>query len=238
MRLRIGTTSKLDGIPTTGFLRELTCERSAPCYTKGCYASGLMYRRNLWETLRENTLLWRTDPQDYEKQFREYLEAHRPSYFRLLTFGDFPDQEYVDMLKRVAVDFRSTHFLANTKKYNFDYTKMPDNLTIILSEWGSYKPSEKISLPRAIVLFDLAQPLPAGRKYFACPEKCTGCFHCFGLRPDEAVVLPYRQKKRLLELFTHKKVEFVLDEKNFAYYCREKLTNSGEKGNMERRAAK
>ena len=57
------------------------------------------------------------------------------THFRIHESGDFYNQAYLDKWIEIANQLPDTQFLAFTKSFHLDYSRMPSNLTIIWSVW-------------------------------------------------------------------------------------------------------
>ena len=131
---------------------EGSCRKDAPCWT-----SGLCYARKAWrqypnvrEAWTRNWDLWKENPAEFEDQVNAYVSEKKPPRFRWHSGGDIPDQNYFDMMVRVATKNPGTKFLAFTKRYGLDLDHKCDNLSIVLSRWpGLEFPEELDDKPQA-----------------------------------------------------------------------------------------
>ena len=100
------------------------------------------------------------------------------------------------MMVRVALEVPGTRYLCFTKKYELvnDFlaagNSIPDNLTIVLSAWGDWKPDNPYNLPMAYVkLKKQESDIPADAK--ECPSFCGKCAatknSCWNLKCGESV---------------------------------------------------
>ena len=188
--------SKLGGrIPTVSVPAGCTCRPDAPCF-KLCYARKGHFRfGNVKANLEDNLRTWHDDPQMFEKEVREAaVFAH---WFRWHSSGDIVDDAYFRMMVRVAVATPSTKFLAFTKKFEIvnryldEGGVIPDNLTVVFSVWGSWKPENPHNLPMAYVqLKDGDCDIPADA--FECSGYCGKCvmyeLNCWKLKRGQSVV--------------------------------------------------
>ena len=145
--------------------------------------------------LETNLELWRSDPDFFE---REVTIAAFPSrFFRWHSSGDIPDMAYLEMMARVAVKLPDTRFLAFTKKYELidsyidAHGSLPENLVIVLSAWGGFKPDNPHNLPVAYIRFrHESADIPADAR--PCPSYCGECvatgMSCWDLKRGESVV--------------------------------------------------
>lgn len=182
-------------IPSINLPPIVTCRSDAPCYAK-CYArrGRFCFAKNKAH-LQDNHSLWLTNPTAFERSV--VCSAYFSRYFRWHSSGDIPDAAYLEMMVRVACKLPDTSFLCFTKKYELvnehieTYGKLPQNLTIVFSAWGSFLPSNPHNLPIAYVRFRKGDtPIPEDAR--ECPSYCGDCvstgMSCWDLEPGESVV--------------------------------------------------
>lgn len=191
------SVSKLGSqIPSINLPPVITCRPDAPCFAK-CYArkGRFCFAKNKAH-LQDNHMLWLTDANAYERSV--VCAAYFSHYFRWHSSGDIPDAAYLDMMVRVANKLPDTCFLCFTKKHELVNTyisangELPQNLTIVLSAWGSFLPSNPYDLPVAYVRFknDCNAFIPENAR--ECRSYCGECIStgisCWDLRSGESVV--------------------------------------------------
>ena len=182
-------------IPSVSLPVGVTCRADAPCFKK-CYArrGRFCFQRNR-AYLETNLALWRNDPEFFEREVT--IAAYPARFFRWHSSGDIPDMAYLEMMTRVAENLPDTRFLAFTKKYELidDYINshgsLPENLIIVLSAWGDFKPANPHDLPVAYIRFKKeTMDIPADAR--PCPSYCGDCvatgMSCWDLEQGESVV--------------------------------------------------
>ena len=172
--------NKIGQVPNISLPPGGSCVEGVPCYTDGCYAMKA-YRMypNVRKSWYGNMVLWQEDPQDFKKQLIDTLGGLHTDKFRWHVGGDIPDQAYLDMMIEVANHFSfAVSFLVFTKRYEFDYAQVPNNLHVVLSAWpGLDLPDKK--LPIAWLASDLRRPLDSC--HIHCPGHCGDCdYTCWG----------------------------------------------------------
>jgi predicted transcriptional regulator YdeE len=136
-----------------------TCNRESPCITDGCYAIKAygMYPSSR-VAMDVNLALLRQGGKMFEKlrsQLKEALsskfkksvgaieEGKVIKYFRFHVSGDIFSPEYLDLMCTIAKENKHVGFWTYTKQYailaNYHKT-IPDNLSIIVSCWGDFRP--------------------------------------------------------------------------------------------------
>ena len=125
------------------------------------------------------------------------IAAFRSRFFRWHSSGDIPDAEYLAMMARIARNLHNTRFLCFTKKYELvnayisEHGPFPDNLTIVLSAWGTFQPENPYHLPLAHIRFRKEEAcIPENAR--PCPSYFGDCvvtgMSCWDLKHGEAVV--------------------------------------------------
>lgn len=203
---------KIGNTPNVSLLPIITCPKGVPCAGK-CYCQKAL--RTYPEVLKKwhaNTVKWMNDPAGFRDDVEEQLKKRKPEYFRWFVAGDIPDARFLTMMKNIAASFPGTRFLAFTKRYEFfgtfipgvdhfqwysrEFMHIPDNLTIVLSRWGSWKQElwdrqTKLEFPTSAVIFPsgfvIPAPTPGRSGEFHCSGKCEGCRLCWKLDPGEIV---------------------------------------------------
>jgi hypothetical protein len=137
--------------------------------------------RNAW---RHNSNLAHHDRESYFDGVRYYLLKKQPKFFRWHIAGDILDQAYLDTVKSIAIEYPNTKFLAFTKRYEFDYSHLPSNLSIIFSAWVEKELPEvlpddvRIAWVRDEHHLDSRIPDDA----IECPGHCESCGMCWNLK--------------------------------------------------------
>jgi len=167
--------SKLGKIPNISLVPGKDCGNCQPCI-KECYAQ-TPYRLypSVREAWNENSKIIRSNYLDFFFQLYVWFTAQkrRPTFFRVHVAGDFLGQKIVDEWFKLARTYHKTRFFAYTKM-NFDYSRKPENFSIIFSQWpntpliGNTERSSWLSSdPRA--------PEDA----FRCQKSCDKCKYCW-----------------------------------------------------------
>lgn len=186
---------KLEGIPVFSLPAWLTCEPGLPCYAE-CYAYHMEKRRtNVRDADMDNYDIWLHNPEFLEEYIVGYCRAVR--YFRWHGSGDIPDQDYLEMMVRVARRAPGCTFLAMTKRDKWINAwidkngEFPSNLKIMLSAWGTaFVPDNPHNLPVFDVEFDeQAMNVNIPKKAFPCTSLggCAHCLKCWHTKPGEHV---------------------------------------------------
>ncbi len=186
--------SKMGAIPSVSLPACITCNPDAPCF-KECYAvkieriyktAAAAYNRNL------NILT--SDPASYWDQVR--AAARMTQYFRYHVSGDIPDMDYLNNMIKLAQDLKNTKFLVFTKQYHLinDYLNaggvIPENLKVILSNWGAWKCENPHGLPVCEVIFKGDN---VKDQWKICGGNCTECacrgIGCWEVKNNEVIAI-------------------------------------------------
>jgi len=195
-RVKVGNNnSKLGNqIPNINLPAGCTCREDAPC-RKLCYAQRGRFRYEVVQKRAfENLKAWETDPKQFEEDVKE--QTNLSKFVRWHSSGDIPDMAYLEMMCRVAMELEGTNYLCFTKKYELvnqflnSGNTIPDNLTIVFSAWGNWKPENPYNLPVAYVkLKGIEVDIPVDAK--ECPSYCGKCAatnnSCWKLKHGESV---------------------------------------------------
>lgn len=193
MKVSISTGNrKMGAIPSVSLPPIITCPKDAPC-AKKCYAAKLTriypsvrkaYQNNL-DILNDN---W----PEYWRQVRE--EVAMVKYFRFHVAGDIPNAGYLKEMVITALKNPGTQILAFTKQYDIVnhyidvFGDLPQNLHIILSEWGDQRPENPHQLPTSAVIFKNTVPAD---NWKICGGNCTACacqgVGCWELKKGETI---------------------------------------------------
>ena len=183
---------KMGAIPSVSLPPVITCPKGAPC-AKKCYAAKMCRIYPTVKKAYENNLnLLRASSTEYWRQVR--TAATMTKYFRFHVSGDIPDIMYLAEMVVTAEQIPGTQFLAFTKQYDIvnaflkHIGTFPDNLHIILSEWGTRKPDNPHNLPTAAVIFKGTEPEDHWK---ICGGNCSECacrgVGCWELKRGETI---------------------------------------------------
>lgn len=170
-----------------------SCRTDAPCF-KDCYCShGSMRFDNVRKSHMEKFEMYKTDPVAFFNQISYELTMTPFKYFRWHASGDIVDEQYLDLMCKLARKHRETHFLCYTKKYELvnDYFcnhRKPGNLVICLSNWGSWKVNNLHNFPESYVDFGNGNDdIPEFA--YPCSGNCGECegTHCWHMRKGDSV---------------------------------------------------
>jgi hypothetical protein len=130
--------SKLGKIPNISTVPVADCiecdECKAACYALKAYKQYPSVRK-AW---KNNSQIQRLDDRStYASLLINWFDSKKkkPELFRIHVAGDFIDQISLDTWIAVALSQPLTNFLAFTKSANLDFSKIPNNLKIIHSQW-------------------------------------------------------------------------------------------------------
>lgn len=192
-KLSISTgNKKMGAIPSVSLPPIITCPTGAPC-AKKCYAAKLCrIYANVRKAYQSNLDLLNTDWTSYWQQVRTAASMHK--YFRFHVSGDIPNAAYFKEMTITARQNPGTNFLAFTKQYEIVnhyidvFGDLPANLHIILSEWGTQKPTNPHNLPTAAVIFKGETPAD---NWKICGGNCSECacrgVGCWELKNGETI---------------------------------------------------
>ena len=192
MQLKISlNNSKIGKIPNLSLPPGVSCAPGVPCFNEGCYAKGPYNRypatKAAWDS---NYKLFIENSAKFFAEWDEWLTKHKPKRFRIFVGGDFPSESFYFMTEGLAIEHPKTSFLAFTKRYDYDYSRRPENLQIVLSTWPGWPLPTNTSLPWAWLSEDFRRRKSA--PHYACPGGCGDCpFFCWDkLDKDTHVVFP------------------------------------------------
>ena len=170
--------SKMGAIPSVSLPPVTTCPAGCPC-TKLCYAAKLCkLRPTVAAAYSRNMATYTEDPAGYFKQVSNAMCTTR--FFRFHVSGDCPDPDYLSRVFQVCRENPGTRVLMFTKRYEWAAAEigrsgMPENLQIVLSEWGKMPVYNPHNLPTAAVIFKGQEPDP---RWKICGGNCTECASC------------------------------------------------------------
>lgn len=186
--------SKMGGIPSVSLPACITCNPDAPCFNE-CYARRIERRyKQSRAAYVHNLQVLNDDPAAYWLQVRAAAMVTR--FFRYHVSGDIPNAEYLINMIKTAEALPGTMFLAFTKQYQIvnDYINgggiIPDNLKIILSNWGAWKCENPHDLPVCEIIFKDTAPADSWK---ICGGNCTECacrgVGCWELKNGETIAI-------------------------------------------------
>lgn len=180
--------TKLGTIPNVSLIPVADCGNCDSC-KDSCYAlkAWKMYPevRKMWrgnsKAFRENSFIAIQDVQDYFISRKKNL----PRFFRIHVGGDFLGQTHVDAWCALARTWKEVKFLAFTKMHHLDYSRVPENMQVVLSMFPTMEEPQagNSQMPKAWVMKDRAGNLetrvPDGA--IECPGNCETCAMCWHL---------------------------------------------------------
>lgn len=174
----------------------VTCNPDAPCF-KGCYATKGRFQFSAVKNCYEQNLeSYRLDPKRFWNTL--IVESGMYKYFRWFSSGDIVDVSFLKGMVVVAKRNPDTKYLAFTKQFGIvneylEHHRIPKNLTIVFSTWGSWIPDNPHNLPMSWVEFKNDE---AANKYIPgnckeCSGYCGACANtkcsCWNLKKGENV---------------------------------------------------
>jgi len=114
---------------------------------------------------------------DFVDKIIAEMKKHKFDKFRIHETGDFYSQEYLDKWIEIVKAFPEVRFLAYTKSWQLDFSKIPKNLIIYYSVMPDTKHFPKTKMPYAYVI---GKSLTYKSKVtgFDCPYPEKGCKEC------------------------------------------------------------
>jgi hypothetical protein len=186
--------AKMGAIPSVSLPACITCNPCAPCFAK-CYAAKIerLYK-NTRNAYARNLSVLQSAPYSYWLQVKAAAMTAR--FFRYHVSGDIPNGHYFKMMVKTARELPHTTFLAFTKQYETvndylnDGNEIPENLKIILSNWGAWKCDNPHSLPTCEIILKGSEPAPDWK---ICGGNCTACacagIGCWELKQGETIAI-------------------------------------------------
>jgi hypothetical protein len=177
---------KMGTIPSFSTTPLRTCPAGIPCANL-CYARRMEKRRdNTAIAYRGNTESILHRPNDVVRILTSYIKMKNLKHFRFNVAGDFSLPRYWEVAIRIARACPNCTFLAFTKMYSVQEYRKPKNLTIVLSVWKDYKPT---NAKYGLAYFDDgSKECEVPEAGFVCPGNCETCLYCFNMKKGEAVV--------------------------------------------------
>lgn len=159
----------------------ITCAKNVPCKKQG-YCQ-LPIRMNFINTLaswERNTKAVKSGL--WKNELIDYLAYYKPEFFRIHAYGDFLSQNYVNDWFEIARMFPLINFLAFTKQFSFNYTKRPENFTVVFSFWHDWGLTEFADNQKVNKVFVYDWRNPDNRidnNTIFCPGHCASCLLCW-----------------------------------------------------------
>lgn len=187
----------------------VTCNRSMPCTSKGCYAIKIArLRKSVAKSWRNNTTICQYDLNMFKGQMIGWLSMYQPQAFRIHVGGDFFSVKYLLAWCEIAERFPKVKFFAFTKQYDVIRsllsTDIPKNLSIILSAWlpSSYEnwlPPKDLRkrFPVAWIINKDGSMSNEVAKYLSkkndvCLGNCETCGLCFKRKKRDGDIVFYK----------------------------------------------
>lgn len=183
--------SKLgQAIPSINLPAGLTCRPDAPC-RKYCYAcKGNFLFPSVKASLTNNYNAFLFNSALYFEDIANRTTLNK--FVRWHSSGDIINIDYLDGMCKVARKNRTTRYLAFTKQFEIVNSyiasghKIPKNLTIIFSNWDSFKCENPYNLPVAYVRLNESTNIPA--EAVQCNGSCNNCQYCWKMKSGMSVV--------------------------------------------------
>ena len=181
----IASVSTLPLITCPGVCRD-TCACS-------CYADKIATAYNsVKKSYARNTAIALYRPDLYFDQIKTACQM--VTFFRWHVSGDIINKSYFENMVKIAKATPHCKHLAFTKRYSVvnDYLKnggkIPKNLKIIFSAWGSFTPENPYNLPMSN-FYDNSNPFQKGwKKCGGNCEKCAlNCVGCWTLKNGQVI---------------------------------------------------
>ena len=178
--------SKTGAVASVSTLPFITCPGVCKGQCAGkCYAAKIAaLRPSVLKAYAENTALLFDNPSAYWDGIAAAVRGVR--FFRWHVSGDIVNAEYVRNMSRIAESAPHCRFMAFTKRADAvnDFITaggvIPENLIIIFSTWGAWKPENPHALPESAVIFKGAEPADGwkicGGNCFECACRGVGCW--------------------------------------------------------------
>lgn len=151
------------------------------CYdVKAC----LQYPNTVIDARVRNYILAMNFREEFFARIRETLSRRRKNkFFRWHVSGDIPDMDYFENMIAIARDFPEFRFWTYTKNYKLvnEYCNkngkesIPENLSIMFSEWRGMPMENPYNFPVFHVVFEDDENKPDPKKSHYCPGNCDIC---------------------------------------------------------------
>ena len=175
--------SKIGNIPNISLPPIKSCKNCSLC-KKDCYAlKSYRQYKEVKKCWNDNFKAYGGNENAYFKAIETTLSKIKDlNYFRWHISGDIQNQLYLDSMSYIAEQFPNTRFLAFTKMYDLDYSRIPDNLAIIISLWPGITekdiPEKNQCMPMAY-MYDGTNENEIPLKAVPCSGNCETCGQCF-----------------------------------------------------------
>lgn len=185
--------SKLGSIPAINLPAVTTCRADAPC-KKGCYANrGTFLYKQVKACYEENLRMFLEEPEQAEQDILSQIPHY--GMIRWTASGDIVNEEFFEMMIRIAKTAKGVKFLAFTKKYEIvnNYIanggKIPSNLKIVFSGWLGLEMVNPYNLPTAYIKLKKGEEdIRIKKSAKGCEGNCTRCKGlCWELRKGQQV---------------------------------------------------
>lgn len=161
----------------------LTCGNCGQC-KKYCYdiKAVLQYPNTVVRARMRNYMLLKANRDEYFRQISEKIRRRRVNkFFRWHVAGDIVDADYLDRMVQIARKYPEFTFWTYTKMYDLvnaycdahgGKSAIPENLTIMFSEWRGLPMDNRYGFPEFHVVFK-GEEMPKG--VHVCPGNCDVC---------------------------------------------------------------
>lgn len=164
----------------------LTCPENPPCASQ-CYAAKFYKMRGrVREAWNDNLDFYKMNKIPYFHFINKALTYMRPKYFRWHVSGDVPDAYYAGRVQWMAYNNENTHFLIYTRTRFFDDLDIPNNLSVIESQWLGFDRPHASQFPVFMVVKPglVIHGIDSETQVFECPGHCPECRLCWNVRPN------------------------------------------------------
>lgn len=205
------SNTKMGCVPSFSLMPIVTCNKSMPCTSKGCYAIKIArLRKSVAKAWRNNTTICQYNLDLFKGQMIGWLSMYQPKAFRIHVGGDFFSVKYLLAWCEIAERFPKVKFFTFTKQYDVLRSVLssdiPKNLTIILSAWlpseyENWLPPKDLRkrFPVAWVVRngdfsgkDITEVDKHSKKWRVCLGDCEYCGICFCRKKKDGDVLFYK----------------------------------------------
>lgn len=195
MNIITTTNSKLGGqIAQVNMPYCVSCRKDAPCKPL-CYAGkGKMNYPNVREGHMKRYEMYLENPVAFFNMIDMEMKFVTYKYFRWHSSGDIVDEQYLDLMCKLARKHKETRFLCFTKKFELvneylNHHRKPNNLILCLSSWGNWIPENPHNLPTSWVEFGNESDSNIPEFAYPCSGNCGQCegVHCWYMTNGQAV---------------------------------------------------
>lgn len=182
MKIQSGNLKLGKHVPNNATTPGKACGNCKYCI-KDCYAMKAYKQypnvRKAWDF---NLKQAKTNRSAYFGSLVKYLTKKKPRMFRWHVAGDILDQNYLDWMDKIADMFPNTKFLAFTKMFKLDYSKAPDNLSIVWSAWPGMPMPERKTGVAGIAWMQNGSETRIPDNAIECSGNCEDCGMFWSLR--------------------------------------------------------